>query len=267
MLCGIITPTSGKGTVAGFDVRTQSEEIKQRIGYMSQKFSLYDDLTVSENIEFYAGIYGVARERFPERKAWILRMANLEERQDSITSELAMGWKQRLALGCAVVHEPEILFLDEPTAGVDPISRRDFWDLIHEVCDQGVTVFVTTHYMDEAEHCGRLAMIYRGKLIALGSPAQLKQDYATGILFEVAATPVMEALETLHDDPRVRDAAVFGKNLHVVMPEAPDAADQLRALLTAAKIEVDQVEAIVPSLEDVFVALVEEADREAGGEA
>jgi len=261
MLCGIIEPTDGTGTVAGLDIRTQSERIKERIGYMSQKFSLYEDLTVAENIEFYAGIYGVSKERFPRRKEWILRMANLQEREHSLTGELAMGWKQRLALGCAVVHEPEILFLDEPTAGVDPVSRRNFWELIYEVAGQGVTVFVTTHYMDEAEHCDRLALIYRGKLIAIGSPTELKTHYTTGLLLEVAVEPVMASLDILQADPQVQDVAVFGKNVHVVMPERPDAIAHVRKVLTGAGLSVSRVEPIIPSLEDVFVTLVEEVDR------
>jgi ABC-2 type transport system ATP-binding protein len=264
MLCGIIEPTAGNGTVVGYDIRTQAEEIKQRIGYMSQKFSLYEDLTVAENIEFYAGVYGLTQDRFLERKRWILRMANLAERENSLTSELAMGWKQRLALGCAVVHEPEVLFLDEPTAGVDPVARRNFWELIYDVAGRGVTVFVTTHYMDEAEHCDRLALIYRGKLTAIGSSAELKRHYATGTLFEVAAEPVMKALDALRADARVRDVAVFGRDLHVVMPAATDAAEYVRQTLAAAGVAVSHVEAIIPSLEDVFVALVEEADRTAG---
>ena len=264
MLCGIIEPSAGTGTVAGLDIERESEQIKQRIGYMSQKFSLYEDLTVAENIEFYAGVYGLSRQRFRERKEWILRMAGLREREDSLTSELAMGWKQRLALGCAVVHEPEILFLDEPTAGVDPVSRRNFWELIYDVAGRGVTVFVTTHYMDEAEHCDRLGLIYRGKLTAIGTSAQLKAAYATGTLLEVAAEPVMQAMEALRAEPAVRDVAVFGRNLHVVMPQRPDAAEQVRRALARAGATVTSVEAIVPSLEDVFVALVEQADREAG---
>jgi len=264
MLCGIIEPTAGNGTVASLDIRTQPEEIKERIGYMSQKFSLYEDLTVAENIEFYAGVYGLSRDRFLERKQWILRMANLAERENSLTSELAVGWKQRLALGCAVVHEPEVLFLDEPTAGVDPVARRNFWELIYDVAGRGVTVFVTTHYMDEAEHCDRLALIYRGKLTAIGSSAELKEQYATGTLFEVAAEPVMKALDVLRADGRVGDVAVFGRNLHVVMPVATDAAEYVRQTLATAGVSVAHVEPIVPSLEDVFVALVEEADRTAG---
>jgi len=263
MLCGIIEPTAGAGAVAGYDIRTQSEQIKARIGYMSQKFSLYEDLTVAENIEFYAGVYGLSPARFRERKEWILRMADLRERENRLTGELAMGWKQRLALGCAVVHEPEILFLDEPTAGVDPVSRRNFWELIYDVAGRGVTVFVTTHYMDEAEHCDRLALIYSGKLIAIGSSAELKARFTAGALLEVAAQPVMQALEALRADPRVRDVAVFGRNLHVVMPELAEAAAQVREMLSGAGVSVIAVEPIVPSLEDVFVALVEQADRAA----
>lgn len=263
MLCGIIEPSAGTGTVAGLDIRTQSEQIKERIGYMSQRFSLYEDLTVAENIEFYAGIYGVAGERFRERREWILRMANLRDREHSLTGELATGWKQRLALGCAVVHEPEILFLDEPTAGVDPVSRRTFWELIYEVTGRGVTVFVTTHFMDEAEHCDRLAMIYRGKLVALGSPAQLRKAYATGVLLEVSAEPVTAAMDALQVAPGIRDVAVFGRNLHVVLDQRPDAVEYVQRTLTEAGLAVTSTEPIVPSLEDVFVALVEDADRAA----
>jgi ABC-2 type transport system ATP-binding protein len=211
MLCGILAPTAGRGAVAGLDIVRQSEGIKTRIGYMSQRFSLYEDLTVAENIEFFAGIYGVEPRRLAERKRWILAMANLEERAGSLTRELSAGWRQRLALGCAVVHEPQILFLDEPTSGVDPLSRRNFWDLIYTVAGQGVTVFVTTHYMDEAEHCDRLGMIYGGRLVALGSPRELKGALEGG---------------------GVRGAGI-----------AP----------------------IRPTLEDVFVSLVERADRAAAG--
>ncbi|UCH33343.1 MAG: ABC transporter ATP-binding protein [Armatimonadota bacterium] len=261
MLCGIIEPTAGTGAVAGLDIRTQSEQVKERIGYMSQKFSLYEDLTVAENIEFYAGVYGLPSERLAERKEWILSMAGLGEREHSLTRELAVGWKQRLALGCAVVHEPEILFLDEPTAGVDPVSRRNFWELIYDVAGRGVTVFVTTHYMDEAEHCDRLALIHGGRLIAIGSSAQLKQKYATGVLLEVAAEPLMQAMDALEADAGIGDVAVFGKDLHVVMPAREDSAGYVRRVLSEAGVAVTDVEAIVPSLEDVFVALVEEAER------
>jgi len=261
MLCGILVPTAGSGMVAGFDITRESEKIKARIGYMSQKFSLYEDLTVEENIEFYGDIYGVPPRRLQERKAWILEMANLKDRSRSLTRELAMGWKQRLALGCAMVHEPEILFLDEPTAGVDPISRRQFWDLIFTVAGQGVTVFVTTHYMDEAEHCERIALIYGGKLIALGSPHELKTEYAAGTLLEVEATPLMTALAALDREPAAKEAAVFGVTLHVVT-DGPEAAAPIRAALEQAGAQVRRIEAIIPSLEDVFVGLIEQADRE-----
>ncbi len=264
MLCGILLPTAGRGTVAGFDILRDSERIKTRIGYMSQKFSLYEDLTVEENIEFYGDIYGVPPARLKEREAWILEMANLTERRTSFTGELAMGWKQRLALGCAMVHEPEILFLDEPTGGVDPISRRNFWDLIFTVAGQGVTVFVTTHYMDEAEHCDRLGMIYGGKLIALGSPHDLKGEFAGGTLLEVAAHPIMTALDVLKDEPAARDVAIFGSLLHVVV-ENEAAIATLRGTLERHGAVVAHIEPILPTLEDVFVGLIEHADRQGNG--
>jgi len=264
MLCGIIVPTSGRGAVAGYDILRESEQIKERIGYMSQRFSLYEDLTVEENIEFYGGVYGVPNARLAERKQWILEMANLTERARSLTGELAMGWKQRLALGCALVHEPEILFLDEPTAGVDPISRRSFWDLIYTVAGQGVTVFVTTHYMDEAEHCDRLGLIYRGKLIALGSPQQLKERYAAGALLEVRAQPIMQALDLLASEPAAEEVAIFGATLHVVA-DSEAATEPIRRALEQGGVTVGSIETIVPSLEDVFVALIEQADEAATG--
>ena len=260
MLCGILAPTAGSGQVAGYDVLSESEKIKTRIGYMSQRFSLYEDLTVEENIEFYGDIYGVPATRLRERQQWILEMANLQDRRRSLTGELAMGWKQRLALGCAMVHEPEVLFLDEPTAGVDPVSRRNFWELIYTVAGQGVTVFVTTHYMDEAEHCDRIALIYAGKLIALGSPHELKEEYAAGMLLEIAATPLMGALNALEEVREAQDVAIFGVTLHVVT-EGSQAAKPIRAALERAGVEVRRIEPIPPSLEDVFVGLIEQADR------
>jgi ABC-2 type transport system ATP-binding protein len=180
ILCGLLAPTSGRATVGGFDVATQSEMVKQSIGYMSQRFSLYDDLTVEENLEFFCGIYGVPRDRREERKAYALKMAGLEEQRDRMTRLLAGGWKQRLALGSAILHEPPILFLDEPTSGVDPIARRQFWDLIYEMAAAGSTIFVTTHYMEEAEYCHRLALMYRGRVIALGTPDELKARHGAG---------------------------------------------------------------------------------------
>jgi len=263
MLCGIIAPTAGRGSVAGFDIVREAEAIKGRIGYMSQRFSLYDDLTVEENIEFYGGIYGVPRGRLAERRAWILGMANLRERARSLTRELSVGWKQRLALGCAVVHEPEILFLDEPTSGVDPASRRSFWELIGAVAARGVTVFVTTHAMDEAEHCDRLGMIFGGRLVALGTPAELKERTAPGTLLEVRAAPLARALEALEAEPAARETAVFGDGFHVTVADPADAA-AVRAALERAGCEGVRVEPIRPSLEDVFVALVEAEGRRAG---
>jgi ABC-2 type transport system ATP-binding protein len=176
MLCGLLTPTSGRASVAGFDVASQPEKIRENIGYMSQKFSLYDDLTVEENIEFFSGIYGVAKDKREQRKEYVLDMAGIRERRDSLTGLLAGGWKQRLALGCAILHKPPILFLDEPTSGVDPIARRSFWDLIYTLSEAGNTVFVSTHYMEEAEYCHRLALMYKGRVIALGTPEELKKE-------------------------------------------------------------------------------------------
>lgn len=185
ILCGLLRPTSGSARVGGFDVATQSEQIKRSIGYMSQKFSLYDDLTVEENIDFFSGIYGVPREKRPERKEWVLEMAGLREKRGDMTRLLAGGWKQRLALGSALLHEPPILFLDEPTSGVDPIARRGFWDLIHDLSRAGQAVFVSTHYMTEAEYCHRLALMYRGRTIAIGPPADLKSQLGAASMEEV----------------------------------------------------------------------------------
>lgn len=177
ILCGLLTPTSGEATVGGFDVKTEPEKIRANIGYMSQKFSLYDDLTVEENIEFFSGIYSVPRDKRPERKAYVLEMSGLTDRRDTLTGLLSGGWKQRLALGCAILHQPPILFLDEPTSGVDPIARRSFWDLIYSLSKKGHTVFVSTHYMDEAEYCHRLGLLYKGRITALGAPGELRQKY------------------------------------------------------------------------------------------
>jgi ABC-2 type transport system ATP-binding protein len=192
ILCGLLAPTEGSARVNGFDVATQPERVKQTIGYMSQKFSLYDDLTVAENIDFFAGIYGVARARREERKAYVLRMAGLEEKRETMTRLLAGGWKQRLALGCAILHEPPVLFLDEPTSGVDPIARRTFWDLIYQLAEAGSTIFVSTHYMDEAEYCHRIALMHRGQVIALGSPAELKTRMNVATMEDV----FLHAIET-----------------------------------------------------------------------
>src|SRR5512138_2767951 len=197
MLCGLLLPTAGEGTVGGFDIMRQSEEIKKNIGYMSQKFSLYDDLTIEENIDFFSGIYGVSDSKKTERKEWVLDMAGIADSRTLITRTMASGFKQRLALGCAVIHEPPIIFLDEPTSGVDPISRRRFWNLIYDLSSKGTTVFVTTHYLDEAEYCDRLALIYRGKIIAEGRPDVMKKEYMHKEILEISASPVIDALGVL----------------------------------------------------------------------
>jgi ABC-2 type transport system ATP-binding protein len=197
ILCGLLRPSSGHARVAGIDVVADPEGVRQQIGYMSQKFSLYDDLSVSENLRFFAGLYSVANKDLPDRIAWALQMAGLEGRQDTPTGSLPVGWKQRLALGCAVMHRPPIVFLDEPTSGVDPVSRRQFWELIHQMVGEGVTAFVSTHYMDEAEYCNRLALLDRGRIVAMGTPTELKSRHMKGQLLLVECSPLGPALESL----------------------------------------------------------------------
>lgn len=264
MLCGILPPSSGSGTVAGFDIVHQAEEIKKNIGYMSQKFSLYEDLTVEENIDFYAGIYRIPVELRQERKEWVIGMAGLAEHRRSRTAILSGGWKQRLSLGCAILHEPPIVFLDEPTSGVDPISRRAFWDLIYRLAGAGVTVFVTTHYMDEAEYCDRLALIYRGELIALGTPEELKTERMAEEIVEVSCDRPQELMEEIEAIPGVKHAALFGRGLHVVTADAAATVPAIAGVLAARRITADRMETIIPSLEDVFVSLIEARDREQG---
>jgi ABC-2 type transport system ATP-binding protein len=259
MLTGLISPTSGRGTVAGLDIRTQGKEIKRHIGYMSQLFSLYADLTVEENIAFFSGLYGVPRERRAERRDWVLEMAGLQEQRRRLTGELSLGWKQRLALGCAVLHEPPVLFLDEPTSGVDPISRRGFWDLIYALAATGTTVFVTTHYMEEAEFCHRLALMNRGRLIALDTPARLREGMREPLL-EVRASDGTRTIEALEGAPGVAQAGLFGRAVHVTLKEGEDVERdraRLAELLAGRGIEVESIEPVEPSLEDVFIALVE----------
>lgn len=262
ILCGLLEPTSGDGSVAGFDVRTQSEQIKRHIGYMSQKFSLYDDLTVEENIDFFSGIYGVPRTRRTERKEYVLHMAGLTERRKTMTSLLAGGWKQRLALGCAILHEPPILFLDEPTSGVDPIARRSFWELIYQLSAAGHTIFVSTHYMDEAEYCHRIALMYRGKVIALGTPQELKDSLSAHHILDLETTDVLGAMTAIEGAPGVRDSAVFGAGLHVDVENAEIAIAAIRDRLGSESISIGRLEEIRPSMEDVFVAMIEQEVRD-----
>ncbi len=263
MLCGLLLPTSGTASVGGLDVMTQSEAIKKRIGYMSQKFSLYDDLTVEENIDFFSGIYGVPKARRPERKAYVLKMAGIEERRSTLTRLLSGGWKQRLALGCAILHEPPILFLDEPTSGVDPIARRTFWDLIYQLSAAGNTIFVSTHYMDEAEYCHRLALMYRGKIIALGTPGELKQSLQGHYLLRLDASDIFGSMQALEKLDAVSDVAVFGGGLHVTVSDVSIATPKIRTALEQAGISVTVLEPIEPSMEDVFVAMIEQEERKA----
>jgi ABC-2 type transport system ATP-binding protein len=264
ILCGLLSPTSGGALVGGVDVVANPEAVKHNIGYMSQKFSLYDDLTVEENIDFFGGIYGVEGDRQRERKEYVLRMAGLGDRRSSMTRLLAGGWKQRLALGCAILHGPPILFLDEPTSGVDPIARRGFWDLIYQLSAAGHTVFVSTHYMDEAEYCHRLALMYRGKVIALDSPAELKHSLDAVNILRLECSDVLGAMGVLQKMPEVMDAAVFGSGLHVTVADTDRMIQAVRRALEGGGIAVAVLERIEPSMEDVFVSLIEEEERKAG---
>lgn len=262
MLTGLMEPSEGTARVAGFDVDRESEQVKRRLGYMSQLFSLYPDLTVDENIVFFAGLYGVTGARLEKRRAWVLEMAGLDRQRDTMTSALALGWKQRLALGCAVLHEPPVLFLDEPTSGVDPLSRRRFWDLIQSLAESGTTVLVSTHYLEEAEYCHRVALMNRGRLVALDRPAQLRGE-ATDPLFELETPDPLRAVEVLTGDPGVVDAVLFGRNVHLTLHEAEDADRRIRELLGTRGVAVTSLEPVAPSLEDAVVSLI----RRAGGAA
>ena len=260
LLCGLLTPSGGRASVAGFDVGTQPESVRAHIGYMSQKFSLYGDLTCRENLRFFAGIYRVPRAVFDERMRFAIEMAGIEGREDTLVRTLAGGWRQRLALGCAILHRPPVLFLDEPTSGVEPQARRRFWDLIHRLAAQGVTVLVSTHYMDEAEYCNRIALIDAGKLVAIGSPGELREQQLGGTLYEISCELLGEAISVLQAVPGVLDASIFGDRLHALL--AGGHADTLLAdALKRAHIEASAPVRIAPSLEDVFVQLVARAER------
>ncbi len=256
MLTGLLRPTSGSARVAGHDVVAEVEQVKLNIGYMSQLFSLYPDLTVLENIQLFAGLYGVAGRRFSERRDWVLAMAQLGGREGRLTGELPLGFKQRLALGCAVLHEPPILFLDEPTSGVDPIARRNFWDLIYGFAEGGTTVFVSTHYMEEAEYCHRLAVMNRGRLIALDRPAALKEAIREPIL-EVVTDDAPKAVETVRGATGVIEVTMFGRAMHVMVEDLEAAEREVPERLAAAGHHVESIRPIAPSLEDVFVSFVQ----------
>jgi ABC-2 type transport system ATP-binding protein len=266
LLCGLLTPTSGSARVLDVDVVKDPEAVKRRIGYMTQRFSLYEDLTVRQNLRFFGGIYGLSRETLREREAWALRMAALEGKEELLTRELPGGWKQRLALACAVLHQPRVLFLDEPTGGVDPISRRRFWDRIDSMAGEGSTVIVTTHYLDEAEHCRRIALMHAGRLVALGTVRQMKQVFAGRAILEITCPRFAEALDSLERQDWVLEAAVFGTRLHVVVPEAEEGRRRALALLAREGNLPARAEPIVPSLEDVFIHSIEQEEaRQAAG--
>jgi ABC-2 type transport system ATP-binding protein len=255
MLCGLLTPTEGTARILGMDVIKDSEAIKPHIGYMSQKFSLYDELTVLENLEFYAGIYEIPKAGEKARIQEILQTAGLETRAREMTGSLAGGSRQRLALGCAMLHRPPVLFLDEPTSGVDPVARREFWDLIYQFASQGTTVLITTHYMDEAEHCNRVGFMYRSKLLAFDSPRALKATYLEGAAWDLDASPLLEAVECLSGMEGVAQASLHGDRAHVIVDPQHWSADSLTGALSKEKITVQSVETVESTLEDVFTLL------------
>ncbi len=263
MLCGLLTPTSGRGRVLGYDVGREAEEVKRHIGYMTQRFSLYDDLTVEQIIVFFGGVYGLRGRALVERAAWGVATAGLEGKTDVLTQSLPGGWKQRLALACSVLHQPRVLFLDEPTGGVDPISRRRFWSLIDRMAGEGVTIIVTTHYLDEAERCDRIALMHAGRLVALGSVAELKDVFAGRALLEVECPRILEAHERLEREDWALEASVFGTRMHVVVVDAEEGSRRVRSTLEAAGFAPVSVQRIVPSLEDVFIHCIEAADGSA----
>ena len=264
MLCGLITPTEGTAKILGTDVIKEPEKVKPQIGYMSQKFSLYNDLTVLENLQFYAGVYDVPESEEKKRIDEILHLAGLEKRTDSPTIELSGGWRQRLALGCAMVHRPKLMFLDEPTSGVDPVARREFWDLIYQLAAGGTTIFITTHYMDEAEHCNRVAFMYRSKLMALDTPAGLKSTYLHGAAWDLDTNPLLETVDELSHTDGVAQASLHGDRAHVILDSKTWSPASLTKYLAGKGITVNSIETVQSTLEDVFTLL---AHRGKTGEA
>jgi ABC-2 type transport system ATP-binding protein len=255
MLCGLLTPTEGTARIMGIDVTKQPEAVKPHIGYMSQKFALYDDLTVMENLQFYAGVYDVPEAEEKGRIDSVLQMAGLEARSKAFTRELSGGWRQRLALGCALIHHPPILFLDEPTSGVDPVARRQFWDLIYQFAAEGTTIFITTHYMDEAEHCNRVAFMYRSKLLAFDTPAGLKKTYLKGAAWDLAASPLLETVEELTRMEGIIQASLHGDRAHVIIKPGEWTPERLTTNLAQKGITIQSVEPVESTLEDVFTLL------------
>jgi ABC-2 type transport system ATP-binding protein len=257
MLCAILDPTEGDATVGGYSIKNQPEMVKKNIGYMSQRFSLYNDLSVSENIEFFGGVYGIEKDLMAEREKWVLDIAGLKGKEKVLTASLPGGIKQRLALGTAVIHKPGIVVLDEPTSGVDPVSRRAFWELINSLSESGTTVFVTTHYLEEAEYCGNIILINAGRLIAEGNAKELKSKYLTNTILEIQCTPVIDALSILEKAPFVDETSIFGNQIHIIVNDKYSEKIQIKSLLEGKNIMVKSIENIVPSLEDVFIHLLE----------
>ena len=263
MLIGVLEPTSGDALVGGYSIMKQPEMVKRNIGYMSQKFSLYNDLTVAENIRFYAGVYGLDGKKYQERKTWVLKVANLENMENTLTSSLPGGIKQRLALGTAVIHEPKIVFLDEPTSGVDPVSRRNFWDLINDLSAGGTTVLVTTHYLDEAEFCNDIILINAGKLVAQGNSKELKTNYIKNPILEIETDRTIDSLEILEKEKWVGETSIFGNYIHVILNDDTITEKNITQLLQEQNgIAVKRVERIVPTLEDVFIHLIEKDNKQ-----
>ena len=263
MLCGILTPTSGDATVGGFSIMKESNKVKTRIGYMSQRFSLYNDLTVEENINFFSGVYNLPDKLLSERKKWVLSIANLEGKEKLLTGSLPGGIKQRLALGTAVIHQPEIVFLDEPTSGVDPISRRNFWELINLLSDEGVTVLVTTHYLEEAEFCNNIIMIDQGKIIAEGNSKELKSEYIKNKMYELEIDNPVEAMEKLKLADFVDEISIFGNNLHISVNDKIKDKNQISSLINQDGVyHLSKIDEITPTLEDVFIHLLEKGKKQ-----
>ena len=262
MLCGLLEPTSGTALVGGVDVTADPEGVKSRIGYMSQKFSLYELLTVDQNIAFFGGVYGLTDAKLAERRAFVVEMAGLAGREHTLARDLAGGWRQRLALGCAILHEPAILFLDEPTGGVDPLSRRQFWRLIDSLSQSGVTVLVTTHYLDEAERCHRVALIHAGRLAIIGTTTEVKQVFAGRPILEIRTGAPVEAMRLLDASPDVEKTSLFGTAVHAVLRRADVVPEDLAARLRGAGVTVESIAAVTPSLEDVFLDVIDRAGRE-----
>lgn len=258
MLCGILEPSDGDALVAGYSIKDEPDKVKKNIGYMSQRFSLYNDLTVEENINFFGGVYGLENSLLKERKEWALKISNLKGKENILTGSLPGGIKQRLALGTAVIHKPDIVFLDEPTSGVDPIERRNFWELINELSTEGTTVFVTTHYLEEAEFCNNIILIDAGKLVAEGNSKELKEKYLTNKILNVECSDALKAMDLLETQKYTDEISIFGNSIHLTINSSEDIENQIKKTLeTENKITVNKIEEIVPTLEDVFIRLLE----------